>query len=318
MSAKNYPLQYPKPTGFDGLPRTSFAGLEFPAERIALHSQGRQHLHEFPHSPGAAPEKLGRGIWYITVAALFHAGLPTYDPQLWPAGMAQVRNLYETQQTATFQHPSTGTFDAFISSWKQEWNPRSRGGERVEIEFIEDQRANFLTQTDPTPGPPSLAVTQQELAAALSLVKDQLKPSTQDLNVFDAIRATVNAVQALSDTAGMYSKYAQAKALELQSLCMQADSLPSMQSPLAVGVLVNVRSIGATAAQVATQQQQASQSLGKFTVPKTMTIQDLAIRFYGDTSRETDLMALNASSIPDPMSISAGTLILYYLPTSTN
>lgn len=317
MAAPVYPLQYPRPTALDGLPKLSFNGIAFPAESIILHSQGRQHLHEYPHSPGAAPEKLGRGIWYLTVKTHFQVGVPGYPPDLWPTSMNQLESLYETQTTATLVHPTKGKFNAFIASWRQDYNPRFRSGERVDIEFLEDQRANFLVQTAQSANSTSLATSQQELNAALSLVQSQLGISKNDLSVFDAIKATVNAVQALSDTVGMYGGFLQAKSLELINLCSQADQLFSVQSPLAVGILIQLRTIGAAARNISSSSQ-SSTKLGKFKTPKTMTIQDVAIRLYGDTTRETDLMTLNAALIPDPGSIAAGVTIQYFLPNQAS
>lgn len=315
MPAPLYPLPYPKPTAFDGLPKLSFNGIAFPAENIDLHSQGRQHLHEFPHSPGAAPEKLGRGIWYLTVKTHFQVGVPGYPPDLWPTSMNQLASLYETQTTATLVHPTRGSFQAFISAWRENYNPKFRSGQRVDIEFLEDQRSNFLVQTAPSPSLTTLATSQQELDAALSLVKSQLNITKNDLSVFDAIRATVNAVQALSDTAGMYAGYLQSKSLELINLCSQADQLFSMQSPLVVGVLVQLRTIGAAASSISSASQSPAK-IGKYRTPRTMTIQDIAIFLYGDVTRQSDLLTLNAAAIADPNSIPAGTLIQYFLPQS--
>ncbi|HSY22310.1 MAG TPA: DNA circularization N-terminal domain-containing protein, partial [Polyangiaceae bacterium] len=212
-------------TYFDTLPFTSFNGIVFMAERIKLYSTGRQHIHEFPHAPGGAPEKLGRGLWYLSVQANFQTTFAAY-PNLYPDAMLSLRRMYEAQITGTFVHPTSGQFDAFISKWDQDYEPgRIRSGEKVQIEFLEDQRSLFLTQATENVASTQMAMAQSNVDAGLAALKDTLRMTPTDLSVFDAVRAAVNTVQSLQSTVSLYSQILNAKAQELVSNCQQADQL---------------------------------------------------------------------------------------------
>lgn len=314
MARKDIPVRV-NPSILETTAPTSFGGITFAAERIVLHSQGRQHVHEFPHMPAGAPEKLGRGVWYLTVTGNFQNRFAKF-PGLYPDAMNQLRQLYEKQETNAFVHPTVGQFQAFISGWRQDYNPgKSLSGEKVEIEFLEDQRTAFLIATKPSMT--SVASSQSQLDAAVALLKTALGifPTPQLLGVFDAIRATSNAVQSLVDTAGLYSGLLETKALELASLCERADQLLPIQSPLALSIIDPLHDIWSQALTAGKQIQNAKAALGEWTTPRTMTIGDVALAIYGDTSRQSDLLSLNV--IADPTSIPANTEITYF-PTQAS
>ena len=299
----------------DGLPRGSFAGIEFATERITMHGQGRQHVHEFPHAPGGAPEKLGRGLWYFTVHANFQNTFSGFQAQpkaqsLYPDACNKLRRFYELQITDTFQHPTVGQFQGFIISWRQDYDPKLRSGEKVEFEVLEDQRDNFLTQTSAVQTTSSMSTSQAAIDAQLSAVRNALKMTDADMGLFDALRAGVNSISALSDTGNLYTGLLQAKCLEVSNLCGQLDGTHSMQDPRALGLVDPVHDIWSAAMNIAAQQAAA---LSTKTTPRTMTVQDLSTWLYnGDVSRASDLLTLNANSIPDPTAIKAGTQIKYF------
>lgn len=309
------PYTYKGQIALDAQRQTAFNGIPIPVSSIELHSRGRQHLHEFPHSPGAAPEKLGRGIWHLTVDASFQVVFAKY-PTSYPGDMLALRALYEQQITATFQHPNGDDFPAFIAGWRQHWNPRLRSGERVQIEFLEDQRTTFLAAPSSTATQGASIATQQgALDAQLAAIQAQLLVSSNDVSIFDALRAASNAVASLSGSVQLYTSLVQAKCAQLQAVCAQVEQLPSMQSPLAIGILDPLHNIWAAATSI-TQSAQAAQRLGRWTVPQTMTLNAIARTLYGDASRYADLASLNGATIRDPNSVPAGTVILYYLPSA--
>lgn len=303
------------PTYFQGLPKASFGGLIFPAEKITLHSQGRQHVHEFPHSPAGAPEKLGRGVWMLSVTGNFsQQQFPGY-PNLYPQTLGLLRNLYEQQITATFIHPSVGSFQAFITAWRQDFDPgKIQSGEKVQIEFLEDQRSAFLTGSayQPTAG---LTNAASDLAGELTVIQSQLVPALKDteISAFQAIQATVNAITGLADTVGIYSQLYINKVTALLGLAGQVDQYASLQGPWAVGIVDSLHDLWYQA-QSLSQQVQSQNSLAKWTVPAPMALQDIAIRLYGDASRQSDLLTLNANTITDPFNVRAGTTLLYFPP----
>lgn len=301
------------PTALDGLRRWSFSGIEFPVEHATLRSTGRSHLHEYPHSPGAAPEKLGRGVWYVNLQASFQTVFPGYA-NLYPAAMNSLRGMYEQQLTATLVHPTAGEFQAFISSWKQDWNPKLRSGEKVEIEFLEDQRQAFLVQNAPAINSTAITQSQADLDNALALVRDQIKPTPQDLSVFDAIRAISNSISAVNDTASMYSGFLKAKAGELSNACARADSALCLQTAIGISMLDALHNLWAAAVQITQNVQSQTSRKGTWTTPRRMTLNDVAIRLYGDTSRSTELYNLNSDLVPDPTSVAPNVKLQYLLP----
>ena len=298
------------PAYFDKLRPASFSGIVFMAERIKVLSNGRQHIHEFPHAAGGAPEKLGRGLYYISVQANFQTTFAAY-PNLYPNAMLSLRRLYEAQITATFVHPTSGEFDAFISKWDQDYEPgRIRSGEKVQIDFIEDQRSIFLTQASADASSTQMAMAQSNIDAGIKALQDTLRMTPTDLSVFDAVRSAVNTILSLQSTVSIYSQILNAKAQELVSNCQQADQLFPMQSPLAFPILDPLWEVQANAQKLASVTSTAG--LSSWFVPRTMSLLELSQTLYmGDASRQEYLLALNAQNITNPFAIEAGTEILY-------
>lgn len=302
------------PSYFDGLPKTSFSGIEFPAERIVLHSQGRQHIHEFPKAPAGAPEKLGRGLWHLTVTGNFTGGAKNFKsyPGLYPGRLNALRALYEAQTTATFVYPPYGSFQAFIIGWKEEYVPgKYRSGVKVDLEVLEDQRTAFLVQTQQAT---DVATQQANLDAQLQNIQGALKLPSTTTSIFDAIRATVNAVLAFGDQAQLYTALYAGKIQQLIDLCTTADQDINLHGPIAVGIVDSLHDVWLSAVTLS-QQVRSQNPLSQWTVESTTTLTDLAATIYGDTSRQGDLLTLNAGAISDPNRIRAGTTLLYYPPS---
>ena len=79
---------------FDNLERASFAGYAFPVSDVEVTGGLRDHVHEYPHSPGGAPEKLGRKLYEFSFTSPMLAGFPRY-PKLWPETAASLRIVFE-------------------------------------------------------------------------------------------------------------------------------------------------------------------------------------------------------------------------------
>src|SRR3984957_10074267 len=203
-------------SALDGLKKLSFSGNVFPYERLTLRSQGRQYLFEFPKQPAGAFEKLGRGIWVVGVSSYFVQGLRGYSDSLSPDTMNALASLYENQTTATFHHPTRGDWPAFISSWKQDTDPRRmRNGERVGVELVGDQTSNFLAQAPQSVPVAGFTSGQAEFDAQIAAISPAVMPPVAQINLgslsnaaglFAAIRATSNAISALSHTTAMYTR----------------------------------------------------------------------------------------------------------------
>lgn len=302
------------PSATTGMPRTKFGTIEFPSEMTRRTLVGRHFVHEYPHTPGGAPEKLGRGLWHVTVEANFTATSPLY-PDLYPNGMTTISRWAELQTTLPFTHPSAGTFPAFIIHYDQTKNAKLKSGEKATIEFLEDQAQMFnatdlvVSADDTTIGPTALTL-RTELAA----VQAQLQVTPTDFSVFDALQTAVNTLLGFRDTTELWGNRYAAAAQQVISLCEQVDHMASMQDARAWPVVDSLRDLQAQAIRIQQDSQAKRQRLQRYVVPSTMSITQIATNLYQDASRQSDLLALNV--INNPMSILAGTIILYYPNTA--
>src|SRR5262249_28189814 len=130
---------------FDQLQRASFDGVPFPVESVDVTSDLRHHVHEYPHTAGGDPEKLGRSLYRIQMLGNFQATFRAY-PKLWPEALTKLRKTFEAEKTADLVIPTIGTIKAFITKWRQRSTAKIRSGEKVEIEFLEDQASAFLVE----------------------------------------------------------------------------------------------------------------------------------------------------------------------------
>jgi len=297
------------------LPKTKFGDIEFPAPMVRLLGVGRHHIHEYPHSPGGQVEKLGRGVYRCTLKAEFHDTLPDY-PNLYPAGMTTLRGYYEQQTTLLFNHPSAGQFPAILVRWEQEKSGRLLSGERVDMEFVEDQ-ANFaaLNVVAPTANETAIGPSYQQLQAQLASVRAQLALRPADLSLVDALGDAVNSVLAYRDTATLYGNRYAASVDRVLSLAQQLDGAASMQDPRAWPVIDVLRQLQGNALGIQADLQAKRATLATWTVNMTSSITAVAQNIYQDASKQIELLALNAAVISDPLSVRAGTNLLYYPPT---
>lgn len=303
-----------QPPAHEGLVRTSFSGIEFPAERHVLHGSARRYVHEYPHAPGGAPEKLGRGLYNITISANFQATFAGY-PDLYPNGMTNLRRLFEQQVTATLVHPTVGSFDAFITDWRQVKDARMLSGEKVEIEFLEDQETQFLATglVSESADATTVASSAELLDAELEAVRGQLALSPTEMSIFGAIQSTANSILAFRDTSALYGNLLSAKVEQLQRLCGRADGFGGMQDPIAWPVVNALHDLAAATQRFAKDVQSKQATLQTYVVPRTMPLAMIAASLYdGDASRQSDLLALNATIITNPLSVPAGTSLKYY------
>jgi prophage DNA circulation protein len=300
----------------DGLPRTSFSGIEFPAEQIDLDGEMRDHDHEYPHSPGGAPEKLGRKLYLVSILARFHATFPAY-PDLYPNSMNRLRQLFEGGVTATFVHPTAGTFDGYIKQWKQCKKAKTRSGEDVQLVIKEDQQTLFgfnaiaAASADDTAINAANNALRQALAAKISADAQAL--STKDQSIFDGINSAVAAMLAVRDTSALYGNLYAAKIARVIDLCNQADALTSMQDVRSWGVTDALHDVWRAAIGASADLQKKRAQLQVYTVPFTSSLITIATTLYGDASRASDLSSLNADRIgQDQTAIRANTQLRYY------
>lgn len=280
-----------------------------------LDGEYRLHTHEYPHTPGGANEKLGRRLYHVRVRGNFQATFAAY-PNLYPLGLNTMRGYFEQGATLDFTHPTVGKFPAFIVRWSQVKDPKIRSGEKVDIEFLEDQPASFaVAQAVGTFGQSSIGPAAQDLATDLSATQSALTLSANDVNLFDALQGAVQDVLAIQDTRSLYGNLYGTKVAQVISLCQQLDQSMNLQDARAWPVVDDLQVVWLQAIKIQNDLQNQRISLKDYIVPFTMPLVQIAINLYGDASKQGDLLSLNADRVNDPMRVPAGVDIRYYPPS---
>jgi hypothetical protein len=299
-------------SAFDSQTPTQFGSVIFPRSMRTLHLVGRHHTHEYPHSPGGAPEKLGRGLYNVTIQAPFHDKFPRY-PGLYPQGLAQMKQYAETQETQTLIDAPNGSYPCFIVDYKQVWIAKSRSGETLEVEFLEDQQTLFLVGAIAQSAQVSIKTSADAFTSTLAAIKAQLQLRNGSQSIFDSIQNTANAVFAIKDTVGLYGNLLAAKVDQLTQLCARADSLGEIQTPRAWPLVDALHNLWFQCVQLAKDLARTQVQLLSYVVPSTGPIQTIALNLYGDATKTTDILTLNAGTIGEnALKVPAGTQLRYY------
>lgn len=288
----------------------SFAGQQFPFERYEVHLSGRKHVHEYPHSPGGAPEKLGRSLYEITVDALFDANLlpEVYSgSKLWPSGLGLIRRLAEIQQTDILVIPTIGEMPCFIDDFRSTSTNMHLSGEKVSLKFLEDSSQAFIASQ-----------IAQVSTNAIIESGEYFKEQTADLKIpiLEAIANLYADVVAYRDTIGMFSAVFEAKLIGLLKMLAFADlEVKELQDPKNLLGYDALHSLWASAVRVANDTADVGAQMRTWKTPTRMSLADISVKLYGDTSHASDLLALNG--LEDPFSVPAGVTIRYYPSAST-
>jgi DNA circularisation protein N-terminus len=296
-------------TVFDGFPQATFSGITFPVESSRIKGGIRDHVHEYPHSPGGSPEKLGRSLYEFTVQVHFDARFTNY-PGLYPGNLNQLVLLFEAQTTADFRLPQMPkAVPSYCRSWTREMSNRVRSGEKAELLFIEDQSTLYLFQD---------LVSQQSsnlggLSTSLSLSFSGLPftPSAGFASLFQSISTFIGQIQGLAQIASVYGTELSDAVNGLINTCSSFDSDPQMQTVPAAALMEANHEIWAAAQAMANDIEGVGVQLQTWIVPMRMDIASVSMAlFNGDSSFAGDLLALNP--IDDPLLINAGTSLVYY------
>jgi hypothetical protein len=288
---------------FDANQPMSFAGRQFPFERYEVHGAARKHVHEYPHSPGGAPEKLGRSLYEITVRGLFDANLtPKVYKDLWPTGLAFIRHLYEIQQTDDLVIPTIGVLPAFIDDFRQTSSNMHLSGEWVDLKFLEDSSAAFVASQIAVP-------STGAIVEAGEYFREQTSPLK--IPLLQAIELLFADVIAYRDTLGMFSAVFEAKLLGLLRMCNEADIMvKELQDPANLLGKDALMALWQSAVRVRNDTQEIGSEMSYYVTRTTMSVSDISIAIYGDSSHAGDVLALNG--FEDPFAVPAGTRVKYY------
>lgn len=301
-------------TAASRLPQTQYGSLRFPAEVIGRKFEGRVHVHEYSHVPGGSVEKLGRGLIKVTVRAPFEDRFNGF-PGLYPDGLTQIANWAMNQATLPFVHPSGGSFPATIVNFDQQKTGKILSGEKLTLEFLEDQAAAFALNNITSSTNAGLSPAADNFASSIAANKASLQYSPGDLSLIDAINSTVNSILGYKDTAELVGNRYGAMVSRLIGQMSQLDNAISMQDARAWPVVSALRVLQGQAIQIQKDLQSQQMTLKTFIVPQTTSILQICVNLYGDASRQTELLANN--NLTSPMRVPAGTPILYY-PVTAN
>lgn len=289
----------------EDLDQLKFAGVRIPFESIRVRGGIREHVHEFPHAQGGAPEKLGRRLYEIEITSRFTSGLVNPElAYLWPRQLNELMASFEAQTTQDLQLPDIGTIKAYCYTWDRSLSAMFVNGATVTMSFREDQSEEFLVQKLLTGSQTGLI----EKNEALQLEGDLIEPKP---DIFDAINAAANSVRAALDANDLYGQLLEAKILGLLQLVEDADRRwDAFNDPNNAGALDALLALWSATVDLFEDVFQTGAELKTWTVPGEMSVAEISTALYGDTERAVDILNLNA--LDDPYAVPAGTSIRYY------
>lgn len=294
---------------FDTLQQASFGSYVFPVEEVEVTGGIRDHIHEYPHAEGGAPEKLGRKLYTFRLVGNFQATFAKY-PNLYPLTLNQLQHLFEDQTTDTLVVPTIGSIQAYARSWKRTANSKIRSGEKADFEFVEDQSEDFLVKNLVDSSSASLGTKIGQLQAEQLLAAFQ-NPRTG--NLFDSLQSAVNSYLAVADQVQLAAQIVAVKVAAVIGLCTQCDDAITNLEPLSpqnVRIFEALHDVWDGMLSQSDNLFVQQDPMHLFVVPSLMAIQDVSTRIYGDATHCMDLLNLNP--IEDAFSIPAGTQVRFY------
>lgn len=320
------------PAAFDALQKAEFAGFSFPTSEIKASCKMRDHVHVYPHSPGGAPEKLGRDLYEFRFRCPFKQGFKKY-PNLWPETLASLRIIFEGGRSFDLVVPTIGTITAYCTSWEEVANPqKDRNGVDVDLVFREDQSEMFLVDKLVTKTVTNYQGAVQAYKTALNDQKGRKANALASLDNPDALMMTgipVDELSALDEVlevaeqvlgavlTGVAFGLAIAElAAGLVALCRQVDAVSiALQDPTRSALVDALHGIWIAAQQI---QQQATTTNVKridYEVPQLMSVADISRAIWGDSSHAMEL--LQGNNLPNPFAVKAGTSVKAYVFDNT-
>ena len=283
----------------------SFGGVRFPVLSCRVKGGMRNHEHVYPHSPGAAVEKLGRELYKIEVTPCFQANLiPREFQGIWPGGLSKIREMFDDGKTEELILPTIGKLKAMATSWEQEYKPAiSQLGETVTWNFVEDQENARLLAASFTTGK-GLAQANE----AFKVAGDQLSPKPP---LWDKVAQAIDSVLARKGQFELYSSLIESK---LQSVISMAntlsDEVSSLSDPRNAFGLEALTELWSQTVKFYQDQQQSGLTFRHKRTPRDMDIGQVSVWLYGDSEMASELLSLNA--FVDPYAIPANTDVRFY------
>lgn len=289
--------------------KASFNGIPFPIVRVSVRGGLRHYLHEFPHSPGAEVEKMGRKAYAITMTAFFHSlpnsRLDEEYPNLYPEKLFSLQKACEDERTGPLVIPNIGTMQAVAIDWRRTFDFSSAlSGEAVEFEFVEDQDRDLIFENAEL-GRGSLEKKNYQLQALVGGIHPVDPPS-----IFQAINDAVTAVLAVQGVGDAMLKVLEAKLLEVANLCQTADRIVELQPPENFALLNAMKEVWLAANDLAEDLLVRGSPIETYTVRRMMSVSQAAAQIFGSSEKAIELLQMNP--IEDAFAIPEGTVLRYY------
>lgn len=281
------------------LQEASYEGFEFPVSEFEV-DEGHDAVERSAYGrAGADIEPTGlrpkRGSFKIPL-------INDIDPEFFPNRYTELVRTFELTPIGRLTHPTKGTFQAHISSWKESASAEVRNGLFLEVQWVEHNASATeiisFTNAVPQDTPTSAEQRAEDADAAMTATGstsytptapvvtdalDYLESATRTVSEINAsIRGVLDVIDgnlALSDFAPASANAAilALGALKSSILGLQSRYLPD-QSRTRI-----------------------------YTVPAEMSVWEVALDAYGDGSLGS--LITSANSIPDPLFIAPGTVL---------
>lgn len=290
------------PDILDSFPQASFAGVAFPYTKIGIHGALNYHLHTYLHRPGGEIESLGRKPYEFTFHCEFHTSMRAWT-RAYPELLATLIDLFESEVTANLVVPNVGTVRAKAIKWPRNLSAKIRSGESVEFVFLEDSQNQLVTTSVP-------AFSMAAVPIQAAVLSDVVSARGLDPGLLDALLNAVAELTAARDQAELMGALVAQQAERVMSACAILESLALFNDPMNWPVLDALRDVWASAYAVDLDALQHSLPLDSYFVPRTMTVSEVSIAVYNDTSHALELLQLNA--FDDALAIPPGAIVKHY------
>ena len=332
-------------TAFQNLSKASFDGIAFPVSTYEVSGGIRDHVHQYPHSPGGAVEKLGRELYRVRYTAVFDSRVTGYGNNLWPGDLSDLRERWEQEVTAALMIPTIGEIQAYCKSWVERVTPATRqSGVEVELEFVEDQSQAFLVNS-------IIQITSTTLQSAGTEFDEQFQPlldggtvsataptrivpppagtrprATTFVGAYTQLRETdvaaIQKIRAAYQTAltaiekpSRFADQVLRAAETLITVCQQNyERIQVLKNPIMWERAYAYKRVWSAAVKLRNDLNKQAPRVLIYVAPIDTSIGAVSRSIYGDASYATQIMQLNA--IPNPLAIPKGSQLRYYDPTS--
>lgn len=290
------------------LPKNSFLDVPFRCTEVQIRGGIDEVVHKYPRLPGGKTEPLGRKLYEFNCQAHFMVGDREF-PTAWPGDEGLIRAACEQQIAGDLVLSIIGKVRARAISWTLTQSSRVMNGVSAQISFREESQNDVLT-----PGEVvvlsgfSIQAQTKALIDACERAKFKHDFITDILNYAGAIQAMVERSRLQLD--GIANR-ATALADMIRSFDALEKDLNKPSNWRVVAVLHNL---------IVTLDKVARDSLSKFAplitwvTPTEMSVVEVSVANYGDTSRAVEVMRLN--TLRDPMKIAEGTSLRIYADIS--